>query len=104
MSVEPADAPSLAGGAEGRPSTGQALAQSLAEAAGRRAKSRNIGALRRLAPFIGAHANDAALSLFFLLISTSATLGLSGAVRQLVDHLGQMQRTHARPGSVDTWF
>jgi ATP-binding cassette subfamily B protein len=89
--------------AAGRPSAGQSLAQSLAEAADRRAKSRNIGVLRRLSPFVAAHWGDAALSALFLLVSTSATLGLSGAVRLLVDHL-----THARAGGgaagLDRWF
>ena len=104
MSGEPGAAPSPDGGVEGRPSTGEALAQSLSEAAGRRAKSRNVRALGRLAPFVAAHASDAALSLFFLLISTGSTLGLSGAVRLLVDHLSQAQRAHATPASVDPWF
>ena len=108
MSEDAAFAASPAGGADGRPdggpTSGQALAQSLAEAAARREKSRNVKALGRLAPFIAAHLDDAALSLFFLLISTSATLGLSGAVRLLVDHLGQAGRTGASPASVDRWF
>jgi ATP-binding cassette subfamily B protein len=95
MSAEMADAldPAAAGG--GRPTSGQALAQSLEEAAERRAKSRNVGALRRLWPFIRAHWGDASLSLLFLLVSTSSTLGLSGAVRLLVDHLGTAERAHA---------
>jgi ATP-binding cassette subfamily B protein len=93
----PAD---VAGAADGRPSGGQTLA----EAADRRAKSRNVGALRRLAPFIAAHWGDACLSAVFLLISTSATLGLSGAVRLLVDHLGSATRAHAAAASINPWF
>uniref|UniRef100_UPI0028128313 ABC transporter transmembrane domain-containing protein n=1 Tax=Phenylobacterium sp. TaxID=1871053 RepID=UPI0028128313 len=85
----------------GRPSAGQTLAQNLAEAADRRGRSRNVGALRRLAPFVAAHWGDAALSGVFLLASTSATLGLSGAIRLLVDHLTRAQATG---GSVDHWF
>jgi ATP-binding cassette subfamily B protein len=104
MSGDPGAASSPAGGADGRPGAGQALAQGLAEAAGRREKSRNVKALRRMGPFIRAHAGDAVLSLFFLLISTSATLGLSGAVRLLVDHLGQAEHAHATPASVNRWF
>jgi ATP-binding cassette subfamily B protein len=88
MTVETAAAPEVGGAAEGRPSSGQALAQTLDEAAVRRPKSRNVGALRRLGPFIAAHWGDASLSGLFLLVSTSATLGLSGAVRLLID------RTH----------
>lgn len=87
--------------APGRPSAGQTLAQNLAEAADRRGRSRNVGALRRLAPFVAAHWGDAALSGVFLLASTSATLGLSGAIRLLVDHLTRAQATG---GSVDRWF
>jgi len=104
MSADPAPAAAQATGAEGRPSDGQALAQSLAEAAGRREKSRNVRALSRLGPFVQAHLDDAALSVFFLLISTSATLGISGAVRLLVDHLGGAETAHSDPGSVNRWF
>jgi ATP-binding cassette subfamily B protein len=88
----------------GRPSAGQALAQSLEEAETRRARSRNVGALRRLGPFIRAHTGDAILSLLFLLVSTSATLGLSGAVRLLIDNLGHAGRPTPEPSGVDRWF
>ena len=104
MSEESAVAADVAGEAGGRPSTGQALAQTLEEAAGRRAKSRNVGALRRLSPFIAAHWGDATLSGLFLLISTSSTLGLSGAVRLLVDHLGSAEKAHASAASINQWF
>src|SRR5689334_709835 len=98
MSEESAAGAGVAAPADGRPSTGQALAQSLEEAAGRRAKSRNVGALRRLAPFIAAHWGDASLSGLFLLVSTSATLGLSGAVRLLID------RTHVNAAGLNPAF
>lgn len=95
--------PSGEASALGRPNEGQALAQSLAEAAAKRPRSRNIGALRRLAPFVRDHWGDAVLASLFLLVSTSATLGLSGAVRLLVDHL-----TTARAGGgadgLNRWF
>ncbi len=86
---------------EGRPTAGQTLAQNLSEAAARRDRSRNIGVLRRLAPYVAAHWGDAALSGVFLILSTGATLGVSGAVRLLVDHL-----THDKggAGSADRWF
>jgi len=71
----------------GRPSAGQALAQSVADAAAKRERSRNLGALRRLWPFLKAHWRRATASLVFLLVSTSATLGMSGAIRLVVDHL-----------------
>ena len=72
---------------EGRPSAGQALAQTLADSAARRAKSRNVGTLRRLAPFLAAHWGRAGAAFLFLLLSSSATLGMSWAIRQVVDHL-----------------
>ena len=73
--------------APGRPTEGQALAQSLAEGAARRDRSRNVHALRRLGPFLVAHSGRALASLVFLLLSTGATLGMSGAIRLVVDHL-----------------
>ena len=79
----------------GRPGEGQALAQSLTEAAARRGKSRNVGALRRLLPFARAHWGDAGLAGFFLIVSTGATLGVSGAIRQVVDHLTDKGMTSA---------
>ncbi len=74
---------------EGRPSAGQALAQSLAEGAAKRGRSRNVGALRRLRPFLAAHWGHAAAALVFLIASSSATLGMSGAIRLVVDNLTQ---------------
>ena len=50
-----------------------------------RPRARNIRPLAHLAPFLRAHWGDAAWSLAFLLVSTSATLGLSGAARLVVD-------------------
>ena len=72
---------------EGRPSAGQALAQTVAESAAKRGRSRNVGALRRLAPFLAAHWGRAGAALFFLLLSSSSTLAISWAVRQVVDNL-----------------
>lgn len=72
---------------EGRPGAGAALAQSLAEGAAKRDRSRNVGALRRLAPYIADHWGHAAAAFLFLLGSSAATLGMSGAIRLVVDHL-----------------
>jgi ATP-binding cassette subfamily B protein len=63
------------------------MAQGLAEAASRREKSRNVGALRRLSPYLRAHWRRALAATLFMLLSTSATLGMSGAIRLVVDHL-----------------
>jgi ATP-binding cassette, subfamily B, bacterial len=50
-----------------------------------RAGRRDLRPLARLAPYLRAHWGDAAWSVLFLLVSTSATLGLSGAARMVVD-------------------
>ena len=91
-------------GAEGRPTTGQALAQNIAEAAGRRAKSRNVRALGRLIPFAAGHRLDATAAGVFLVTAAIASLGLTGAVRLLVDHLTGAQAAHATARSVAPWF
>jgi ATP-binding cassette subfamily B protein len=88
--------------APGRPSVGAELAQSLETAAQRREKSRNVRALSRLLPFARRHMGDAVLAGVFLIITASTTLGISGALRLLVDHLT------AKPpptiGSITQWF
>ncbi len=86
---------------EGRPSAGAALAQDLSEAAERRARSRNVKALGRLLPFLAMHKADAAMAGVFLLTATAASLGLTGAVRLLVDHL---TGPNVSGDSVDPWF
>ncbi len=81
--------------AEGRPSSGAALAAQIREAAGKREKRRDLKPLRRLLPFLLAHKGDLFLALFFLLFSTGATLALTGAIRFLIDDgfkSGQMAR------------
>ncbi|HEY8573219.1 ABC transporter transmembrane domain-containing protein [Phenylobacterium sp.] len=91
--------------ARGRPSAGQTLAQTVSEAAERRARSRNVGALRRLAPYARMHWGDASLAGVFLILSSSATLGITGAVRLLVDNLtrpGAMEGAAA--AGMDRWF
>jgi ATP-binding cassette, subfamily B, bacterial len=90
--------------APGRPTAGQTLAQTLAEAAERRSKSRNVGALRRLAPFAKAHWGDASLAGFFLILSSSATLGITGAVRLLVDNLTRPGAVDGAAAGIDRWF
>jgi ATP-binding cassette subfamily B protein len=70
---------------DGRPSEGAQLSADLRQAAQRRPKSKNLGPLGRLSPFIRAHWTDAALAVFFLLISTSATLSMTAAARMVVN-------------------
>jgi ATP-binding cassette subfamily B protein len=72
-------------GASGRPTSGVLLTQELNQAAQRRARSRDLTPLRALWPYIRAHFADALLATLFLLVSTGATIGLSVAVRIVVD-------------------
>jgi ATP-binding cassette subfamily B protein len=68
-----------------RPGEGETLRATLKEAAGRRPKQRDLRPLIRLWPFVAAHMSDAVAAGLFLLISTSASLGLTGAARFVVD-------------------
>ena len=56
------------------------------EGGAQRQGRRDIRPLGRLAPFLRAHWGDATWSLIFLLCSTSATLSLPAAIRQVVDN------------------
>ena len=71
--------------ASGRPGAGAVLAAGMDVEAARRAKQRDLRPLRRLLPFVRAHAGDAALAGVFLLLSTSATAGLTFALRWMAD-------------------
>jgi ATP-binding cassette subfamily B protein len=86
---------------DGRPSAGAALAQDLSEAADRRARSRNVGALSALGPYLARHKGDTAWAGLFLVTAAASTLGLSGAVRLLVDRLTGPGVTGS---SVAPWF
>src|SRR5579871_162051 len=92
------------GAAEGRPTTGQALAQTIADAAARREKSRNISALRRLIPFAAGHRLDAAAASVFLVTAALSSLGLTAAARFLADHVAKAVSAHAPASSVAPWF
>lgn len=70
---------------EGRPGAGAVLAGALAQSAQRRPGRRDLSPLAGLWPHVKAHVSDALFALFFLLLSTSATLGLSVAVRVMVN-------------------
>ncbi|WP_374469305.1 ABC transporter transmembrane domain-containing protein [Phenylobacterium sp.] len=86
---------------EGRPSVGAELVQSLATEGQKRPRSRNVKALARLVPFAAAHRSDAVLAGVFLVFTAAATLGISGALRLLIDHL---TATRPTPASVTPWF
>jgi ATP-binding cassette subfamily B protein len=89
---------------EGRPTPGAALAQEISENAERRGRSRNVQALGRLLPFVGAHRLDAIAAGVFLTTAAAASLSLTGAVRLLVDHLTGVQGAHATAQSIAPWF
>ncbi len=89
---------------DGRPSAGAELAQNLSEAAQRRPRSRNVRSLGHLLPFLARHKTDAAFAGVFLLTATASTLGLSGAVRLLVDNLTKAKAQHLGAAAVDPWF
>ena len=87
-------------GIEDRPGAGQALQAEIEAAAGQRQRRRDLRPLASLGPFVRAHAADAIAAGVFLLLSTAATLGLTWALRLLIDH-GVGGRT---TGSVDRYF
>ena len=70
---------------EGRPSAGAVLAESLAQSAERRERRRDLRPLTAIWPYLRAHFGDALMAGLFLLVSTSATLALTVAVRVLVN-------------------
>jgi len=86
--------------ARDRPGEGARLAADLEAAAERRPASRSLAPLAALRPFVAAHWGDAALSAVFLLISTSATLGLTWTARLLIDR----GLASGEPGALDRWF
>jgi ATP-binding cassette subfamily B protein len=71
--------------ARDRPGGGAALTAALKDAAARRPKQRDMRPLVRLLPYAAAHKPDAAAACVFLVISTSASLGLTGAARMVID-------------------
>ncbi|THD68363.1 ABC transporter transmembrane domain-containing protein [Phenylobacterium sp.] len=90
--------------AAGRPTAGQALAQTLDEAAERRPKSRDVRALGHLIPFAAGHRLDAAAAGVFLVTAAASSLALTGAVRLLADHVTQAVAAHAAARTVAPWF
>ena len=72
--------------AEGRPTSGAVLMADIAAAKSKREKSRDLRPLRRLLPLIAKHWPIALTATLFLLMSTAATLGVTGAFRLAIDH------------------
>jgi ATP-binding cassette subfamily B protein len=71
---------------EGRPSAGALLADQMSEAGEKRAKRRDIRPLARLVPFALRHKGHALMAVFWLLLSTAASLGLTALARGAIDH------------------
>src|SRR3569623_545963 len=87
----------------GRPSAGQALAQSLDEAAERRPKSRNGRALGHLLPFAAGHRLDATAAGVFLVTAAGSSLALTFAVRLLADHVTRALSAREPAGDAAPW-
>lgn len=71
---------------DGRPSAGALLADQMSEAGAKRAKRRDIRPLARLIPFAMRHKGHALMAVFWLLLSTAASLGLTALARGAIDH------------------
>jgi len=78
--------PSAMASTDGRPTEGAALASQIAEAVNKRPRRKDLRPLGHILPFIVAHKANAFAALFFLLLSTASTLGLTVALRSVVDH------------------
>lgn len=81
-----ASTPSATTSTDGRPTEGAALASQIAEAVNKRPRRKDLKPLGHILPFIVAHKANAFGALFFLLLSTASTLGLTVALRSVVDH------------------
>ncbi|MEY4249023.1 MAG: hypothetical protein RJA87_656 [Pseudomonadota bacterium] len=79
-------APSATASTDGRPTEGAALASQIAEAVNKRPRRKDLKPLGHILPFVVAHKANAFAALFFLLLSTASTLGLTVALRSVVDH------------------
>ena len=79
-------APDLDAEASGRPGAGAQLSERLSEAGERRTRQKDVRPLLRLWPFAVQHRGHAALSVFWLLMSTAASLGLTVTSRGAIDN------------------
>ncbi len=79
-------APNLDAEASGRPGAGAQLSERLSEAGERRTRQKDVRPLLRLWPFAVQHRGHVALSVFWLLMSTAASLGLTVTSRGAIDN------------------
>lgn len=99
--TQPPVSPVSAGGAslDGRPGEGAVLIEQMGEAGQRRERRRDIRPLARLLPYLMQHKIDALLAVFWLLLSTAASLGLTATARGAIDHGFADGGRH-----IDRWF
>jgi ATP-binding cassette subfamily B protein len=69
-----------------RPGAGAQLSEQITEAAGRRARSRNVRPLLRLLPYAMRHKGHLVVASVWLLVSTAASLGLTATARGAIDN------------------
>ena len=69
-----------------RPGAGAQLSEQISEAAGRRARSRNVRPLLRLLPYAMRHKGHLVVASLWLLVSTAASLGLTATARGAIDN------------------
>ncbi|NBB51753.1 ATP-binding cassette domain-containing protein [Rhizobium sp. CRIBSB] len=100
MTNAPADfRPETDSGAAGRPGAGAQLAERMNEAGDRRDRKRDVRPLGRLWPYLVLHKVDALIALFWLFMSTSASLALTATARGAIDQ--GFENGGAR---LDRWF
>lgn len=85
MSLLPSEQPAAALPI-GRPSRGQQFSADLGRAAEKRGRSRNLGSLAALGPYLWRRRTDVGLALIFLLLAAGAGLALPIAARALIDN------------------
>jgi len=78
--------PAVSPQANGRPGAGALLVEQMGEAGERRAKRKDVRPLGRLLPYLMQHKLDALFAVFWLLMSTAASLGLTATARGAIDH------------------
>ena len=84
---------------QGRPGAGALLAEQMGEAGSRRQKRKDVRPLGRLLSYLVKHKLDAVFALFWLLLSTAASLGLTATARGAIDQGFAGQGAH-----INRWF
>jgi ATP-binding cassette subfamily B protein len=79
-------APSRTALPEGRPNPGAVLAEQMRDGAEARGRTRNVRPLMQLWPFVMRHKASALIAGFWLLVSTTASLGLTVTARGAIDN------------------